>query len=122
VASSYGYLDDLRGGTFQVLLDGALKARADVIQVATWNDYGEGTVVEPNEVRGYQQLEQLQTAARSLHPEFPYAAADLRVPLQVWKLRQTKTADDAADGWVQAVFHGDAAAVRAAAAALPIPH
>ncbi len=122
VASSYGYLDDLGGGTFQVLLDAALKARADVIQVATWNDYGEGTVIEPNEVRGYQQLEQLQTAARTLHPDFPYTAADLRVPLQVWKLRQAKTAADAADRWVQAVFHGDAAAARNAAAALPAPH
>lgn len=117
VASSYGFLDDHGGATFRVLLDAALRSKPDVIQVATWNDYGEGTIVEPNEVRGYQQLEDLQAAARQIDPEFPFTAADLRIPLEVWKLRVAKN-PPGLDAIAQAAFAGDAPQFRNAAAAV----
>jgi hypothetical protein len=118
VASSYGYLDDHGGATFRVLLDAALKSKPDIIQIATWNDYGEGTIVEPNEVRGYQQLEELQRAAKSLDPAFPYTADDLRIPLEIFHLRQTKAPPVGLDRVAAAVFAGDAEGFRAAALAV----
>lgn len=118
VASSYGYLDDHGGATFRVLLDAALKSKADIIQIATWNDYGEGTIVEPNEVRGYQQLEELQRVARELDPAFPYTTDDLRIPLEVFKLRQTKSPPPGIEEVAAAAFAGDAEGFRAAAAAV----
>lgn len=45
--------------TFQQTLDLAL-ASTDHVQVATWNDYGEGTIIEPTKEFGYGFLTILQ--------------------------------------------------------------
>ena len=41
-ALSYGFLDDNNGLTFQTTLRRAMTNSSSIIQVATWNDYGEG--------------------------------------------------------------------------------
>ena len=45
--------------TFEQTLDLAL-ANSEHVQVATWNDYGEGTIIEPTKEFGYGFLEILQ--------------------------------------------------------------
>lgn len=95
VGASYGYLDYGGGDTFRMLLNAALEARPDVVQLATWNDYGEGTVLEPNQSRGYDPLEDLQNARRRLDPTFPFAAGDLRLPFELYKRRFVPSADQA---------------------------
>jgi len=47
---NYEFLTDQN--TLAQTWERAVQWHPNVIQVATWNDYGEGTVVEPNTVRG----------------------------------------------------------------------
>jgi hypothetical protein len=113
VAKSYGYLDDLGGEILRLTLEAAAKARPDVVQLVTWNDYGEGTIIEPTVQKGYRDLETVQDFRRSYEPAFPYTKADLRIPLEVFKLRiDPKLAADKAaglDALYAAVAGGDAA-------------
>jgi hypothetical protein len=53
----------------------------------TWNDFGEGTNIEPTQEYGYQYLEHVQGVARGLHA-LPYAADDLTLPKQLYDLRK----------------------------------
>lgn len=121
VASTYGFLDDYDGGTFRLTLGAALAAKPDVIQLATWNDYGEGTVLEPNRVRGYGPLEDLQRARKTVDPAFGFTAEDLRLPFDLWKKRSDKAADQSAlDRIAAAITEGrpDEARRRAAEAGI----
>jgi hypothetical protein len=54
---SYGYIDARNGRTLTETLELANASKAAVIQLATWNDYGEGTVIEPTKLDGYSRLE-----------------------------------------------------------------
>ncbi|GAO41428.1 glycoside hydrolase family 71/99-like protein [Flavihumibacter petaseus] len=48
-------------GTFATTLDLALsKPALPYVQLATWNDYGEGTIIEPTQESGYSYLTMLQ--------------------------------------------------------------
>ena len=79
VHPSYGSIDAAHGKTFTETLSMAMKSQAPIIQVATWNDYGEGTVIEPTRNHGYRYLEQLQKMR---------SAADLRLPVMLYQLRK----------------------------------
>lgn len=57
---SYGYIADRDGATFKESLDLAFQQASDLVQIATWNDYGEGTVIEPTRNHGYRYLEILR--------------------------------------------------------------
>jgi hypothetical protein len=103
---SHGYLDPRKGGTFRHTLDRALGSGSPVVQVATWNDFGEGTCIEPTREDGYRYLEAVQDARRRLNAEpFPYRPDDLRLPFRIYGLRKRvarsspgrKTLDEAVD-------------------------
>ena len=64
VAAETRYLDPRDGETFGYTLRLALEQKPDVIQLITWNDYGETTGIEPTEEFGYQYLEMVQDARR----------------------------------------------------------
>ncbi len=60
-----------------------------VIQLVTWNDYGEGTMIEPTKEFGYKFLEVIQEARRQeLGAGFPFTAEDLRLPARLYELRK----------------------------------
>lgn len=82
---SYGFIDDRDGVTFSETMELAQQSRSPIIQIATWNDYGEGTVIEPTVNKGYRYLEVLQ---RSLAPGSGYTADDLRLPVELYKLKK----------------------------------
>jgi len=84
---SFGYLDALGGSTFRSTLQQALSHNPDVIQLVTWNDYGEGTVIEPTVEYGYQYLEIVQAIRDSLDPLFEFLKEDLALPLRIYKAR-----------------------------------
>jgi hypothetical protein len=107
VGTSYGYLDALEGKTFRFTLQEALLRQPDMIQLITWNDYGEGTNIEPTVEYGYQYLEMVQEARKATDSEFPSTPEDLRIPLQLYELR-VKYADDAV---VTAELNAAAAAI-----------
>ncbi len=85
---SYGTIDDRNGATFAETLETALRSKSRIIQVATWNDYGEGTVIEPTRAAGYRYLEQLQkhaAAKRKFRPE------DLRLPVMLYQMKKKQS-------------------------------
>jgi hypothetical protein len=57
----YTTYDDEGGALFTRQLEAARTAGLDWLQISTWNDYGEGTVIEPTKEFGYRYLTALQT-------------------------------------------------------------
>ncbi len=92
VHDSYGSISSRDGQTLAESLDLALKSQAPIIQIATWNDYGEGTVIEPTRSNGYRYLEALPKCGNK---------ADLRLPVMLYQLRKrggtAKALDQAAE-------------------------
>lgn len=57
---SYGYVDPDEGQTFLNTLNKAADREVDNLQLVTWNDFGEGTVIEPTQEYEFLNLQQLQ--------------------------------------------------------------
>ena len=104
---SYGLLDDRAGATFRHTFARAEQLHSPIIQVATWNDYGEGTVVEPTREHATRDLQVIQEARRRWDGgSFSFSPADLQLPGEIHALR-TATPDPASPARRQ---HLDAAA------------
>jgi hypothetical protein len=89
VQPSFGYLADQNGATFQETLTRAMTNASALIQVVTWNDFGEGTVIEPTVQYGYRDLGVIQNFRRQyLDPGFPFHTNDLLLPLRLYHLRK----------------------------------
>ncbi len=86
-------LDHRDGQTLKEALAVCMEGPWPVIQLVTWNDYGEGTMIEPTHEFGYRFLEVIQEARRQeAGGAFPFTAGDLRLPARLYKLRKTGTA------------------------------
>ena len=93
VNNGYGRLEAHDGATFQLTLDQALAQQPDAIQLITWNDYGEGTMIEPTWEFGYRWLEMVLQARLSVDSNF-YGNSDLLpVPFQMFGLRKEHPGD-----------------------------
>ena len=90
VHKSYGYLDDQDGKTFEQTLQLAWQSNSPLIQIATWNDYGEGTMIEPTKEFAYRYLESLQRRFAA-NGKFAYTPIDLRLPIMLYQLRKHYT-------------------------------
>ncbi len=89
VQPSHGYLDSRNGETFRHTLKRAVASKGPLIQVATWNDFGEGTCIEPSREYGYRYLEEVQDARRRLMVgPSPFRTDDLQLPLRIYRLRK----------------------------------
>jgi hypothetical protein len=121
---SYGFLDYAGGATFRLTLDAALRACPDVIQIGTWNDYGEGTIVEPTIEHGYKELEVLQDTQKKDDGNFPYQYDDLRAPIELFRIissgKATAAQKDSYAAALRALYAGNAAGFRSAIAAAGI--
>jgi hypothetical protein len=105
VSQGYGFLDSENGATFQSTLQRALSRDPDVIQLVTWNDYGEGTIIEPTREFGYQYLEIVQDFRRSdVDSLFPFQTGDLSVPARILELRRSKANDPFIQSALDRVF------------------
>ena len=93
VGDSYPQLPDDSGRTFQMTLQKAIKSKANVIQIATWNDWGEGTQIEPSIEFGYRDLEHMQRV--NDNEKQRYTKADLHLPIKLLELRRAKASLDA---------------------------
>jgi hypothetical protein len=90
VHPSWGKIDDDHGKTFANTLEKALRSGLPFVQVSTWNDWGEGTMIEPSVEFGYRDLEVVQRLRRQLvEPSFTGKAEDLRLPRRLYDLRKT---------------------------------
>jgi hypothetical protein len=86
--TSYGYLSDNNGATFQETLARAMTNASTLVQVVTWNDFGEGTIVEPTVEYGYRDLGIVQDYRRQyLDAGFPYSTNDLTLAMRLYVLR-----------------------------------
>ncbi|HEY5297660.1 MAG TPA: glycoside hydrolase family 71/99-like protein [Verrucomicrobiae bacterium] len=89
VGSTYGYLDDANGSTLTNTLTRALTNNSAVVQIVTWNDFGEGTIVEPTVEYGYRDLGIIQNLRRQyLEPAFSYDTNDLAMAFRFYNLRK----------------------------------
>jgi len=79
VHDSYGSITSRAGLTLSESLAQALESKAPLIQIATWNDYGEGTMIEPTRNNGFRHLEKLPRCGNP---------ADLRLPVMLYQLRK----------------------------------
>ena len=64
VGKSYGSIDYRDGRTFAESFAQAMNSGAPIVQIATWNDYGEGTGIEPTVARGTRDLEVIMRRLR----------------------------------------------------------
>lgn len=100
IGEGYPVLPDRAGKTFQETLQKATDSRQLLIQLVTWNDWGEGTQIEPSLEYGYRDLEFLQNFRRErFDSSFEPQAKDIELPLKILQLRreqpdQQKTLDE----------------------------
>lgn len=119
VGNSYGYLDPQDGETFRLTLELALTQKPDVIQLITWNDYGEGTIIEPTEEFGTRYLEMVQQVRRDTGAgDFPFDVEDMALPLQLLEARRQHQGDETANARLDAAFQAIIAGAPAEAAAI----
>lgn len=105
VGSSYGYLDDANGNTLTNTLTRAITNNSAIIQIVTWNDFGEGTVVEPTVEYGYRDLSIIQDLRRQyLEPGFFYDTNDLAMAFRFYNLRKQYGNDPALAAELDRVF------------------
>jgi len=88
VRDYWGYLGDRNGDTLRETLGRAMTNSSTIIQIVTWNDFGEGTVTEPTREYGYRDLSIIQDFRRQyLDAQFPYHTNDLTLALRLFNLR-----------------------------------
>jgi hypothetical protein len=89
VHKSWGSISDEGGRTFAATLERALKNRLPFVQICTWNDWGEGTMIEPSVEFGYRDLEVVQRFRRQfVQPDFDGQPKDLRLAHRLYRLRK----------------------------------
>ncbi|MGE5806923.1 MAG: endo-1,3-alpha-glucanase family glycosylhydrolase [Ignavibacteria bacterium] len=105
VGASYGFLSSQYGQTFKTTMQKALDHNADVIQVATWNDYGEGTIIEPTKEFGSRYLEIIQSVKDTLDSAFIFRANDLLLPIKIYNLRKKHRENEDINTALDSVFN-----------------
>lgn len=94
ISKNWRRISDDDGRTFRQTLQQALETRAPVIQIATWNDWGEGTVIEPSVEFGDRDLKVIQKLRRKyVAGNFPHTGEDLKLPGRLLALRRSGDPD-----------------------------
>jgi hypothetical protein len=105
VSNGYGFLDADGGSTFRLTMEHALSDNPHIIQLVTWNDYGEGTIIEPTEEFGYLYLEMMQDYRKNfIEADFQPHAGHLRMPLQIYNARKENPNNAAIHATLDQVF------------------
>ena len=85
----WGYLGDRHGDTLRETLSHGMTNSSAIVQIVTWNDFGEGSMVEPTEEYGFRDLGIVQDLRRQyLEPNFSRDTNDLTMALQFYNLRR----------------------------------
>jgi hypothetical protein len=89
VRNYWGYLGDRHGDTLRESLGRAMTNSSDIVQIVTWNDFGEGSMVEPTQEYGYRDLGIIQDFRRQyLEHEFSFTTNELAMALRFYNLRR----------------------------------
>ena len=98
-------LGDRSGDTFRETLSRALTNKSAIVQIVTWNDYGEGTVVEPTVEYGYRDLGIIQDFRRQyVETGFSYRTNDLTLALRLYQLRRENSTNSTIAAELDRVF------------------
>jgi hypothetical protein len=93
VRNFWGYLGDGNGDTLRETLGRAITNSSGMVQIVTWNDFGEGTVVEPTREYGFRDLGLIQDFRRQYFDKtFPYRTNDLSTALRFYQARKEQPA------------------------------
>jgi len=85
----WGYLGDRNGETLRETLSRALTNDSAVVQIVTWNDFGEGTTIEPTKEYGFRDLYLIQTLCRQKSNLVPEPSTnDLSAAFRFYRLRR----------------------------------
>lgn len=98
--TGYASIDFLNGDRFLQTLQFASTHRVDAIQLITWNDYGEGTVIEPTAEFGYKYLNQIQSFAGLINP-----SNDLAIAVELYQKRKKNKGNTLANKKLDQVFY-----------------
>lgn len=101
-----GYPDmpDREGRTYRETLANALSWAKEAVQVATWNDWQEGTQIEPSREHRLRDLEATQEARRKIDRAFPFRKEDLQLPWLLYQARKRKIDSTKLDQAREALF------------------
>ena len=95
VQKSWGTIEDREGKTYEETLARGLTSGASFLQLVTWNDWGEGTQIEPSVEFGYRDLEITQRLRlQHIKPAIAYTGQDLRLPVELYRLKKTLASDN----------------------------
>lgn len=100
---SYGSIAALGSNTFRETLDRAFASGSPVIQIATWNDFGEGTQIEPTRNSDFRFLELVRDRTGANPDGSP---GDLRLPSILYRLRKQHDPADWLDSASSHLFAG----------------
>lgn len=101
----WGYLGDRNGDTFRETLSRALTNKSAIVQIVTWNDFGEGTVVEPTVEYGYRDLGIIQDFRRQyVDTSFAYRTNDLTLAMRLYHLRRQHATNSTLTAELNRVF------------------
>lgn len=112
VHPSWGNIPDDDGKTFRSTLEMAWKSGSKWIQVATWNDWGEGTQIEPSVEFGVRDLVVVQNQVKVGNPKLPFSSKDFDLPLKIYRLRKSKADYNLLDQASAAIIDGNPAEAR----------
>lgn len=113
VGPSYGFIGDRDGAQYAETLSIAFGAKPAFLQIATWNDWGEGTVIEPSDEFGFRDLEKTQELVRANGwADMPWVADDLRLPLALYNARKAGQDKATLDAAAAELYAGHPAAAR----------
>ena len=105
VRNYWGYLGDRHGDTLRETLACGMTNSSSMVQVVTWNDFGEGSMVEPTQEFGYQDLGIIQDFRRQfLEADFSRNTNDLTLALRVYNLRKKYVANAVASEELDRIF------------------
>ena len=89
VRNYWGYLGDRHGDTLRETLSHGMTNSSAIVQIVTWNDFGEGSMVEPTEEYGFRDLGIIQDLRRQyLEPDFLCNTNDLAMAFRFYNLRR----------------------------------
>jgi hypothetical protein len=105
VRNYWGYLGDRHGDTFRETLAHGMTNSSALVQVVTWNDFGEGSMIEPTKEYGYRDLEILQDFRRQyIDPGFSRSASELATAFTYYNLRQKSLNNSLVSGELDRIF------------------
>jgi hypothetical protein len=105
VRNYWGYLGDRDGETLRETFNRALTNDSVMIQMVTWNDFGEGTAIEPTREYGFRDLQLIQDLRRGkVAAEHPVHTNDLASALRFYDLRRVSATNTTLASALDSVF------------------